>query len=178
MRKTSITLIALLAIALIPAAFAVAGKGKSSTLKQKGKVGISSDVEPGDSFVPKSGGSPIKLKFQQKGKRLTKVKTVDFDEIYYLCDDGPDVIAKDVRIVDEKVTKAKKNKPASFRFFGQGADLAFGTVGLGSAKSFKFEFSGEILDGNKRATGRLRSDFDDREYGKCSTGTQVWRSEQ
>ena len=168
--------LALLAIVAIPAAIAIAGKSKSVT--HKGKVGISSKIEPGESFVPASGGAPIKLKFEQKGKRLKTLKLVDFDEIYYICKKGSDVIAKDVRIGGAKISKAKKNKPPSFRYREQGADAAFGAIGLPQATSFSLEFTGTILDGGKRATGKLRSDFNDRNYGTCSTGSQVWRSEK
>ena len=179
MSKALSTAIALLAILAVPTAIATAGKGgKKQTVTQKGKVGISAKVEPGESFVPKSGGAPIKLKFERKGKRLTKLKAVDFEEITFLCKGGPGIIAQGVRVGGAKVSKAKKNHPPAFRFFEKGGSQeAFLTLGASGARSYKFSFDGKILDGTKRATGKLKVEFVDREQGACTTGTQVYRSE-
>lgn len=173
MRKL-ITAVALLAAVAIPVGTADAGKGKNKSLIHKGKVGTSPQ-EPGESFVPGTGGSEIKLKFKKKGKRLTKLKLVDFEEVYYICEGGPDVISQGVRIGGAKVNKAGKNKPPRFRYFEKGD--GFATTGVFDAEKFTFEFKGEIIDGTKRATGTLKSKFSSRQYGECSTGSQLWRSE-
>lgn len=176
--KKLIAALALLVAIAIPAGVADAGKGKNKSLTHKGKVGISPQ-QPGESFVPSSGGSEIKLKFKRqgkgKGKRLTKLKFVDFEDVYYICEGGPDVISQGVRIGGAKVKKAGKNQPPGFRYFEKGD--GFLTTGIFDAEKFKFDFRGEILDGTKRATGTLRSEFSSRTYGECSTGSQVWRSE-